>query len=128
MSTVLVSFGWGAEGVERGLKRPNTDDDAGIAGSSTVETAVSARDLLSVLNATRGGAGHRARASKMAALDLDVATLKPVETGGFDFGMTARNEQIAAAAGGRPMPQPMSTGTTICGMVYDGGIVLGADT
>jgi 20S proteasome subunit beta 2 len=64
----------------------------------------------------------------MAALDLDVATLKPVETGGFDFGMTARNEQIAAAAGGRPMPQPMSTGTTICGMVYDGGIVLGADT
>ena len=69
-----------------------------------------------------------ARASKMAALDLDTATLKPVETGGFDFGMTARNEQIAAAAGGRPMPQPMSTGTTICGMVYDGGIVLGADT
>ncbi|KAK7254673.1 threonine-type endopeptidase [Aureococcus anophagefferens] len=62
----------------------------------------------------------------MAALDLDVATLKPVETGGFDFGMTARNEQIAAAAGGRPMPQPMSTGTTICGMVYDGGIA--ADT
>lgn len=73
--------------------------------------------------------------------------------GGFNFDLCARNEAICAAAGGRTAPQPMSTGaqtlpppprprpvahvclnppprvgTTICGVVYEGGVVLGADT
>ncbi len=68
------------------------------------------------------------------------------QRGGFDFSLARRNafltEQeetptfhpgsgVAAAAAGRkkfPMPKPMSTGTTIVGVVYSGGIVLGADT
>jgi len=32
------------------------------------------------------------------------------------------------ASAGLTQPQPMSTGTTICGVIFDGGLVLGADT
>ena len=54
---------------------------------------------------------------------------EPPQTGGFDFGLAARNARLAAAAGATTrMPEPMSTGTTICGVVYAGGVVLGADT
>ena len=54
---------------------------------------------------------------------------EPPQTGGFDFGLAARNARLAAAAGATAsMPEPMSTGTTICGVVYAGGVVLGADT
>ena len=54
---------------------------------------------------------------------------EPPQTGGFDFGLAARNARLAAAAGAAArMPAPMSTGTTICGVVYAGGVVLGADT
>ena len=54
---------------------------------------------------------------------------EPPQTGGFDFGLAARNARRAAAAGATTrMPEPMSTGTTICGVVYAGGVVLGADT
>jgi len=49
-------------------------------------------------------------------------------SGGFDFALTARNARLTASAGSSKVPQPMSTGTTICGMVYSGGVVLGADT
>ena len=54
---------------------------------------------------------------------------EPPQAGGFDFGLVARNARLAAAAGATTrMPEPMSTGTTICGVVYAGGVVLGADT
>ena len=54
---------------------------------------------------------------------------EPPQAGGFDFGLAARNARLAAAAGATAsMPEPMSTGTTICGVVYAGGVVLGADT
>ena len=52
---------------------------------------------------------------------------EPPQTGGFDFGLAARNARLAAAAGATAsMPEPMSTGTTICGVVYAGGVVLDA--
>lgn len=50
--------------------------------------------------------------------------------GGFAFDLSARDGMLAqqmAGAGAR-MPQTMKTGTTICGVVYKNGVVLGADT
>lgn len=48
--------------------------------------------------------------------------------GGFSFDLCRRNAAIASAPGMEQRPKPMSTGTTICGVVYAGGVVLGADT
>lgn len=52
------------------------------------------------------------------------------ELGGFDFGLMHRNAMIAASGGSSrfKMPGLRKTGTTICGVVFEGGIVLGADT
>lgn len=52
------------------------------------------------------------------------------ETGGFNFDLCARNASLVAEMSkhGKRMPQPMSTGTTIVGVVCKNGIVLGADT
>lgn len=50
---------------------------------------------------------------------------------GFSFENWHRNQQIAATMGDSSkgkLPMAKKTGTTICGMVYDGGVVLGADT
>ncbi|GAA5980372.1 hypothetical protein JCM10908_001630 [Rhodotorula pacifica] len=44
---------------------------------------------------------------------------------GFDFGNTIRNAHLG---GKLALPKATSTGTTIVGVVYDHGIVLGADT
>ncbi|BGP53089.1 hypothetical protein JCM8202_004172 [Rhodotorula sphaerocarpa] len=44
---------------------------------------------------------------------------------GFDFGNTLRNEHLGHKLA---LPKATSTGTTIVGVVYDSGIVLGADT
>lgn len=44
----------------------------------------------------------------------------------MNFSLTNRNKFLASA--GLTQPQPMSTGTTICGVIFDGGLVLGADT
>ncbi|GAM20331.1 hypothetical protein SAMD00019534_035060, partial [Acytostelium subglobosum LB1] len=46
--------------------------------------------------------------------------------GGFTFDMCKRNELIAKT--GMKMPGFMKTGTTIVGVVYKDGVVLGADT
>eukprot|EP00461_Guttulinopsis_vulgaris_P004838 UN04840 len=46
--------------------------------------------------------------------------------GGFSFEQTARNEYLRQH--GQEAPKAMKTGTTICGVVYPGGVVLGADT
>ncbi|XP_042868033.1 proteasome subunit beta type-7-like [Penaeus japonicus] len=45
---------------------------------------------------------------------------------GFQFGNFARNEKLAAK--GFPMPRARKTGTTIAGIVFKDGVVLGADT
>ncbi|KAJ7637042.1 20S proteasome subunit [Roridomyces roridus] len=45
---------------------------------------------------------------------------------GFDFSNQLRNNFMAQK--GLPLPKATSTGTTIVGCLFDGGIVLGADT
>ncbi|KWU45389.1 proteasome-domain-containing protein [Rhodotorula sp. JG-1b] len=47
------------------------------------------------------------------------------EAAGFDFGNAGRNAHLG---GKLALPKATSTGTTIVGVVYDRGIVLGADT
>lgn len=53
-----------------------------------------------------------------------------VASSGFSFDNVHRNAIIEAAAvkSGSILPMTKKTGTTIVGMVYDGGVVLGADT
>ena len=46
--------------------------------------------------------------------------------GGFSFDLARRNAVLEVR--GMVAPKPKKTGTTIVGVVYDGGIVLGADT
>lgn len=46
--------------------------------------------------------------------------------GGFSFDNCKRN--VALTERGIQLPAAMKTGTTICGVVYNGGVVLGADT
>jgi 20S proteasome subunit beta 2 len=48
------------------------------------------------------------------------------EVAGFDFSNRLRN--TALESGGAKPPKAMKTGTTICGVVFSGGVVLGADT
>ena len=49
---------------------------------------------------------------------------------GFDFSNYARNAHLnnVAASGKLRLPKATSTGTTIVGCLFEGGIVLGADT
>jgi 20S proteasome subunit beta 2 len=44
---------------------------------------------------------------------------------GFDFSLFARNESLGSKG---LKPRFRSTGTTVAGLVFDGGVVLGADT
>ncbi|RVD88767.1 uncharacterized protein DFL_002941 [Arthrobotrys flagrans] len=46
--------------------------------------------------------------------------------GGFDFSNHTRNAALMAA--GMPAPKATSTGTTIVGCLFDGGVVIAADT
>jgi len=48
--------------------------------------------------------------------------------GGFRFDLAKRNAALMASTNNAAMPKPMKTGTTICGVVYKDGVVLGADT
>ena len=54
---------------------------------------------------------------------LDTHTVKMP---GFDFSLHNRN--LALHAQGVPLPKATSTGTTIVGCLYDGGVVIAADT
>jgi 20S proteasome subunit beta 2 len=54
--------------------------------------------------------------------------LDMIPTGGFDFDNVSRNRMIGSLKGSEHLPKPMKTGTTIVGMVYKDGVVLGADT
>jgi 20S proteasome subunit beta 2 len=51
-------------------------------------------------------------------------------TGGFSFDLHRRNELIKKQLGGSAsaLPTAWKTGTTICGIIYKDGVVLGADT
>lgn len=48
------------------------------------------------------------------------------EKGGFDFDLCKRNAFLEQT--GMHAPKPHKTGTTICGVIYKDGVVLGADT
>uniref|UniRef100_U3F704 Proteasome subunit beta n=1 Tax=Micrurus fulvius TaxID=8637 RepID=U3F704_MICFL len=64
----------------------------------------------------------------MASLSLQKASMPA--TGGFSFHNSARNAQLESEGGqkGLRLPAARKTGTTIAGVVYKDGIVLGADT
>uniref|UniRef100_A0A1A8DTI8 Proteasome subunit beta n=1 Tax=Nothobranchius kadleci TaxID=1051664 RepID=A0A1A8DTI8_NOTKA len=47
---------------------------------------------------------------------------------GFNFDNTARNAALEGLFDGGLTPKPLKTGTTIAGVVYKDGVVLGADT
>lgn len=68
--------------------------------------------------------------NSIGAIAADVMPVGMKPASGFNFENCVRNSHIMAAAGksGAKMPTPMSTGTTIVGVVYKDGIVLGADT
>lgn len=52
--------------------------------------------------------------------------LTEIPRGGFTFDLVQRNAMLMRA--GFKMPKATSTGTTICGLIYKDGVVLGADT
>lgn len=52
--------------------------------------------------------------------------LSEVPKGGFSFDNFARNEFMAKK--GFPVPKAVKTGTTIAGIVWEEGVILGADT
>ncbi|XP_077478047.1 proteasome subunit beta type-7 [Stigmatopora argus] len=68
---------------------------------------------------------HISLTRKMAALTISSSTL-----GGFTFDNCKRNGFLEAKANelGCHLPAARKTGTTICGIVFKDGIVLGADT
>lgn len=49
-------------------------------------------------------------------------------TGGFSFDNCNRNAMLMAGHGRHTLPRALKTGTTIVGVVYKDGVVLGADT
>lgn len=57
-------------------------------------------------------------------------TLSQHETGGFCFENSRRNAVLESSLSehGLKAPNPRKTGTTIAGLVYQGGVILGADT
>lgn len=54
------------------------------------------------------------------------ALIGPVTMPGFDFSNYNRNAALHAQ--GMPLPKATSTGTTIVGCIFDGGVVIAADT
>jgi len=57
---------------------------------------------------------------------VDAITLLESQKGGFSFDLCKRNAILASK--GAQMPKMKKTGTTIVGLVYKDGVVLGADT
>jgi len=62
---------------------------------------------------------------KTSASAVGVELLQQVR-GGFNFDLCKRNEMLIKM--GKVQPRVKKTGTTICGLVYNDGVVLGADT
>jgi 20S proteasome subunit beta 2 len=52
--------------------------------------------------------------------------LKNSKKGGFSFDLIRRNEFLQC--NGYKMPKMLKTGTTICGVIFKDGVILGADT
>jgi 20S proteasome subunit beta 2 len=64
-----------------------------------------------------------------AATSMNSVPSAAVDGGGFSFENALRNPMIMASKGADYLPKlTKKTGTTIVGMVYNGGVVLGADT
>ncbi|XP_004342897.1 proteasome subunit beta 7 [Capsaspora owczarzaki ATCC 30864] len=57
---------------------------------------------------------------------METSIEQPV--GGFTFDLTARNARLASSETGYKVPKATKTGTTICGVIFKHGVVLGADT
>ncbi|OTF73652.1 proteasome subunit beta type-7-like protein, partial [Euroglyphus maynei] len=57
---------------------------------------------------------------------MSSAILPEIPTGGFNFENFERNEYLRQK--GYPMPNVQKTGTTIAGIIYKDGVILGADT
>jgi 20S proteasome subunit beta 2 len=60
--------------------------------------------------------------------ELTSASTGGPATTGFSFENTIRNKHMLSMDGSGALPSPKKTGTTIVGMVYKDGVVLGADT
>mmetsp|Transcript_6725 Transcript_6725/g.13277 ORF Transcript_6725/g.13277 Transcript_6725/m.13277 type:complete len:297 (-) Transcript_6725:76-966(-) len=63
-------------------------------------------------------------------INISLQQMEGLENGGFDFDLYQRNANIFTQLGGKAtvLPSAWKTGTTIVGIVYKDGIVLGADT
>jgi hypothetical protein len=64
----------------------------------------------------------------MQAAQLRGSEAWPFAEGGFQFENTLRNARLEAGPEGGKLPKAHKTGTTIVGVVFKDGIVLGADT
>ena len=64
--------------------------------------------------------------SRKARKDIVPSIYHSTTMGGFDF--SNHNRNAALHAQGVPLPKATSTGTTIVGCLFDGGVVIAADT
>lgn len=71
-------------------------------------------------------AAAAAGAADQKATPLVGVELLQASRGGFNFDLCKRNDFLAKM--GKAMPKTKKTGTTIVGVVYNDGVVLGADT
>jgi hypothetical protein len=68
--------------------------------------------------------------AKFVDVNLVINIMASAGEDGFDFGFNMQNVQRNAflERAGLKTPKAMSTGTTIVGLVYKDGVILGADT
>ncbi|XP_036001697.1 proteasome subunit beta type-7-like [Fundulus heteroclitus] len=59
---------------------------------------------------------------------MALSTVLETPEAGFNFDNTARNAALEGLFDGGQTPKPLKTGTTIAGVVFKDGVVLGADT
>uniref|UniRef100_A0A7N8Y3G9 Proteasome 20S subunit beta 13a n=1 Tax=Mastacembelus armatus TaxID=205130 RepID=A0A7N8Y3G9_9TELE len=59
---------------------------------------------------------------------MALSTVLEPPAAGFNFDNAVRNAALEGLFGGGQTPKPMKTGTTIAGVVFKDGVVLGADT
>ncbi|XP_075907677.1 proteasome 20S subunit beta 13a [Nelusetta ayraudi] len=59
---------------------------------------------------------------------MALSNIHQTPAAGFNFDNTARNTTLAGHFERRQAPKPLKTGTTIAGVVFKDGVVLGADT
>uniref|UniRef100_A0A8C6UAC5 Proteasome subunit beta n=1 Tax=Neogobius melanostomus TaxID=47308 RepID=A0A8C6UAC5_9GOBI len=59
---------------------------------------------------------------------MALSNVLEIPAAGFNFENAARNAALEERFGGGKTPKPLKTGTTIAGVVFKDGVVLGADT